>query len=114
MTSFTGPPVPITARMHSTPQRPFPFSHPVSSSPLSPTSLPFGPANITRKSVYLVLLYTLLIVFPEGEGAEAAQGGVHESGGGEEGAAQGGEGGQSGQADQQGGGGRQHRGTVTK
>eukprot|EP00959_Pyramimonas_sp_CCMP1952_P461513 9481705-Pyramimonas_sp.AAC.1 len=24
---FTGPPVPITARVHSTPQRPFPFSH---------------------------------------------------------------------------------------
>eukprot|EP00976_Prorocentrum_cordatum_P081455 1184417-Prorocentrum_minimum.AAC.4 len=39
------------ARMHSTPQRPFPFSHPVSSSPLSPTSLPFGPASITHKSV---------------------------------------------------------------
>eukprot|EP00976_Prorocentrum_cordatum_P061071 1176151-Prorocentrum_minimum.AAC.5 len=28
---FTGPPVPITASMLSTPQRPFPFSHPVSS-----------------------------------------------------------------------------------
>eukprot|EP00976_Prorocentrum_cordatum_P061742 1176424-Prorocentrum_minimum.AAC.1 len=30
---FTGPPVPITARMLSTPQRPFPFSHPVSGFP---------------------------------------------------------------------------------
>eukprot|EP00976_Prorocentrum_cordatum_P062626 1176789-Prorocentrum_minimum.AAC.2 len=32
---FTGPPVPITARMCSTPQRPSPFSHPVSCSPPS-------------------------------------------------------------------------------
>ena len=30
----------MTARVHSTPQRPFPFAHPVSSSPLSPTALP--------------------------------------------------------------------------
>ena len=37
---FTGPPVPINARAHSTPQRPFPFSHPVTSSPLSLTALP--------------------------------------------------------------------------
>eukprot|EP00976_Prorocentrum_cordatum_P117730 1196352-Prorocentrum_minimum.AAC.9 len=54
-----GPPVPITARMHSTSQRPFPFSQPVSSSPLSPTSLPFGPASITRKSVCLAVLHRL-------------------------------------------------------
>eukprot|EP00976_Prorocentrum_cordatum_P099014 1191645-Prorocentrum_minimum.AAC.3 len=26
---LTSPPVPTTARVHSTPQRPFPFSHPV-------------------------------------------------------------------------------------
>eukprot|EP00976_Prorocentrum_cordatum_P060691 1176011-Prorocentrum_minimum.AAC.1 len=41
--------------MHSTPQtqRPFPFSQPVLSSPLSPTSLPFGPGSIARKSVCL-------------------------------------------------------------
>eukprot|EP00959_Pyramimonas_sp_CCMP1952_P250725 5240576-Pyramimonas_sp.AAC.2 len=45
---FTGRPVPMTARMHSTPQRPFPFSHPVSKSPLSPSTLPLGPANLTR------------------------------------------------------------------
>eukprot|EP00959_Pyramimonas_sp_CCMP1952_P142000 2972404-Pyramimonas_sp.AAC.2 len=49
-----GPPVPITARVHSTPQRrPFPFSQSVSSSPLSPTSLPFGPASITVTQVCL-------------------------------------------------------------
>eukprot|EP00959_Pyramimonas_sp_CCMP1952_P467426 9491588-Pyramimonas_sp.AAC.1 len=45
---FTGAPVPITARTHSTPETPVPFSHPVSSPRLSPASLPFGPANITR------------------------------------------------------------------
>eukprot|EP00976_Prorocentrum_cordatum_P076723 1182415-Prorocentrum_minimum.AAC.2 len=48
ITSFyTGPPVPITARVHSTPQRPLPFSRPVSKYPLSATALPLGPANIT-------------------------------------------------------------------
>eukprot|EP00959_Pyramimonas_sp_CCMP1952_P279447 5842418-Pyramimonas_sp.AAC.1 len=35
---FTGPPVPITATVLSTPQGSFPFSQPVSSSPLSPGS----------------------------------------------------------------------------
>ena len=51
----------MTARMHSTPQGPFPFSQPVSSSPLSPTSLPFGPASGTRKSAWLsYTAYTLL------------------------------------------------------
>eukprot|EP00959_Pyramimonas_sp_CCMP1952_P352877 7393172-Pyramimonas_sp.AAC.1 len=48
---FTGPPVPIMARVHATPQRPFPFPYPVSSSPFSPIALPLGPASITRRSV---------------------------------------------------------------
>ena len=52
---FTGPPMPITARMHSKTQRPFPFSHPVSNSPHSPTSLPFGPASIIRVRIIKVL-----------------------------------------------------------
>eukprot|EP00959_Pyramimonas_sp_CCMP1952_P414313 8680730-Pyramimonas_sp.AAC.1 len=56
---FTGPPVPITARVHSTPQRTFPFSHPVFSSPLSATALPLGPANITHRSVCLGVLHRL-------------------------------------------------------
>eukprot|EP00959_Pyramimonas_sp_CCMP1952_P109812 2297246-Pyramimonas_sp.AAC.1 len=55
---FTGH-VPTVARVLSTPQRPFPFSHPVSSSPLSTTALPLGPANITHKSVCLAVLHRL-------------------------------------------------------
>eukprot|EP00959_Pyramimonas_sp_CCMP1952_P253823 5303064-Pyramimonas_sp.AAC.1 len=53
--------MPITARVHSTPQRPFLFSpHPVSSSPLSLTALHLVvPANITRKSVCRAVLYRL-------------------------------------------------------
>eukprot|EP00976_Prorocentrum_cordatum_P040623 824533-Prorocentrum_minimum.AAC.1 len=34
-----------------------PFSHPVSSSPLSPTALPLSPANVTRKSVCLAVFH---------------------------------------------------------
>eukprot|EP00959_Pyramimonas_sp_CCMP1952_P323779 6776461-Pyramimonas_sp.AAC.1 len=48
--------------MQTTPQRPVPFSHPVSSPPLSPTALPFGPANPaneTRRSVCLAVLHRL-------------------------------------------------------
>eukprot|EP00959_Pyramimonas_sp_CCMP1952_P333051 6973988-Pyramimonas_sp.AAC.1 len=44
----TGPPVQVTPRMHSTPQRPAPFSHPVSTSPPSPTSVHLGPVNIAH------------------------------------------------------------------
>eukprot|EP00959_Pyramimonas_sp_CCMP1952_P334139 6997686-Pyramimonas_sp.AAC.1 len=41
--------VQVTARVHTSPQRPVPLSHPVSSSLLSPTSLPyFGPTDIAR------------------------------------------------------------------
>eukprot|EP00976_Prorocentrum_cordatum_P097726 1191106-Prorocentrum_minimum.AAC.1 len=66
---FTGPPVPITARVHSTPQRPFPFSHPVPSSPLSPTSLSDRYFTIVMllRSFLRVLLYvtvTARVRFP--------------------------------------------------
>eukprot|EP00959_Pyramimonas_sp_CCMP1952_P063259 1322133-Pyramimonas_sp.AAC.1 len=47
-----GPPVSITARLLSTLQRPFPFSHPMSSSSLSPTALPLGPANYSAPTMY--------------------------------------------------------------
>eukprot|EP00976_Prorocentrum_cordatum_P049238 993898-Prorocentrum_minimum.AAC.1 len=50
----TGPPVQITASVHSTPQRPFPFSHPVSNAPLSRTALPFS-ALLTLHAASLVL-----------------------------------------------------------
>eukprot|EP00959_Pyramimonas_sp_CCMP1952_P244810 5117176-Pyramimonas_sp.AAC.1 len=43
---FTGPPVPTKARAYSTPQRPFPFSHPVSSSPRSAAALPLQEARV--------------------------------------------------------------------
>eukprot|EP00959_Pyramimonas_sp_CCMP1952_P035767 748884-Pyramimonas_sp.AAC.2 len=70
MTSFvfTGPPVPVTARVRTPPQMPIPFSHPVSSSPLPPTSLPLGLAILLSIPVGLFAwlsyaAYTLL-VFP--------------------------------------------------
>eukprot|EP00976_Prorocentrum_cordatum_P071514 1180356-Prorocentrum_minimum.AAC.1 len=41
----------LTTLDRSFPSTPVPFSHPVSSSPLSPAALPLGPANDTRSSV---------------------------------------------------------------
>eukprot|EP00959_Pyramimonas_sp_CCMP1952_P005134 108075-Pyramimonas_sp.AAC.1 len=38
---------------HTTPPGPVPFSHPASSSPLSPTSLPLGPGKQTNRSYVL-------------------------------------------------------------
>eukprot|EP00976_Prorocentrum_cordatum_P117071 1196253-Prorocentrum_minimum.AAC.2 len=59
---FTGPTVPITARVHSTPSLPFPFSHPVSSSPLSPTALP-KTLKLNRQYRHIVIVQAELLEF---------------------------------------------------
>eukprot|EP00959_Pyramimonas_sp_CCMP1952_P082031 1713749-Pyramimonas_sp.AAC.1 len=51
---FTAPPVPVTARVHTTPQRPVPFSHPVSFPHFLPLLSPWAPLTCARRWVEIM------------------------------------------------------------